>query len=436
MLQIFGYGMIILFIALILMKKLTPFMALVLVPMLCTLAAACTGLFPFSVTDVFIFAYKGLADVLGPFTLLAFAILFFGIMISAGLFDPLANTIVRFVKGDPLRLFLGASAMILIVSLDGDGTTSFMICCSALIPVFEKMKIPKTYLACILCLGNGVVNLLPWGGPTGRIISVLQMDGGELLIALVPIMVASALLLFALAAFWGFRERKRVGIIEAEFVAVDAGLSEEELALRRPRRRVINLVLVAVVLAAVLMGLPSPVVFLMGTCIALLVNYPDRKDAQKVIDTHAASILNVTLMVLGAGVLLGILTNSGISDAIAQGLGAVIPESLSGFFGYILALISAPGLFILNNDAFYYGVLPVLAETARSFGFTNVQIAVAALAGQSARALSPLIPALFLMISVLKIEFVDYQKKVAVAAGLNFIIFLAVSFVFGLIPIL
>ncbi len=436
MLQIFGYTTIILFIALILAKKLSPFMALVLVPIGVGVVASFTGFFDFGMKDVFTYAFQGVGDIVMPFTLLAFAILFFGIMITAGLFDPLANAIIKFVKGDPLRLLIGSAIFILVVSLDGDGTTSFMICCSALIPVFTKMKVPKTYLASILVLGNGIVNMVPWGGPTGRIISVLKIESADLLIALIPNIITSTLLLFGIAAYWGLKERKRLGIVEMEFQAVSSNLTQEEQELRRPNRRKINLFLTIAVLAGVFLRLSAPVVFAVGSCIALLVNYPKVSDGQKIIDMHAASVLSVTLMVLGAGVLLGVLTYTGASDAIAAGLGAIIPESVSGFFGYILGFISAPGLFVLNNDAFYYGVLPVLAETAANFGFTGTQIGVAALAGQSARALSPLIPALFLMISFLQIDFSEFQKKVAPVAALNFIVYLLTCLVCGTVPIL
>jgi CitMHS family citrate-Mg2+:H+ or citrate-Ca2+:H+ symporter len=428
--------MIIVFIALILTKKLSPFMALVIVPIVFAAGAGLSGAFGFTANDTFTFAFQGIQDIVLPFTLLAFAILFFGIMIYAGLFDPLANLIVRFAKGDPLRLMVGSAALILLVSLDGDGTTSFMICCGALLPVFIKLKIPKSYLAAILVLGNGIVNLVPWGGPTGRIMSVLKTDTFDLLMALVPNIITSTILLFATAVFWGLRERKRLGVANIEIAAAEVAVTPEEAGLRRPGRRIANLILTLLVIVGVFLRFSAPVVFAAGVCLALLINYPKIKEGSKVIELNAPAVLNVTLMVLGAGVLLGILTYSGMNEAIASGLGTLIPQSMSGFFGIIIGIISAPGLFILNNDAFYFGVLPLLAETAQNFGFTPLQTGVASLMGQSARALSPLIPALYLMMSLLKLDFGEYQKRVAPIAALNFVVYLITCLAFGTIPIL
>ena len=63
--------------------------------------------------------------------------------------------------------------------------------------------------------------------------------------------------------------------------------------------------------------------------------------------------------------------DAGMSNAIAQFLVSVIPESLGRYFAVIIAVISAPGTYLLNNDAFYYGVLPPLALTAQAYGFTD-----------------------------------------------------------------
>ena len=76
---------------------------------------------------------------------------------------------------------------------------------------------------------------------------------------------------------------------------------------------------------------------------------------------------------------------------------SVIPESLGRYFAVIIAAISAPGTYLLNNDAFYYGVLPPLAATAEAYGFTSLQIGFAALMGQAFHFLSPLVPFIFLL---------------------------------------
>ena len=83
-----------------------------------------------------------------------------------GLFDPLTDRILRIAKGDPLKVMVGTGIITAIVSLSGDGTTTTLICCTALVPIFKRLKMRLMNLAVILILMNTILNLLPWSGPT------------------------------------------------------------------------------------------------------------------------------------------------------------------------------------------------------------------------------------------------------------------------------
>ena len=163
--------------------------------------------------------------------------------------------------------------------------------------------------------------------------------------------------------------------------------SDEEREWKRPKMILFNLLLTVAIITSLIMGLASSaILFGVGTAIALVVNYPVQKTQRKVISSLAPDMISVVMMVLGAGVLMGVLNgpeDAGMSNAIAQFLVSVIPESLGRYFAVIIAVISAPGTYLLNNDAFYYGVLPPLAATAQAYGFTDLQIGFAALMGQA-----------------------------------------------------
>jgi CitMHS family citrate-Mg2+:H+ or citrate-Ca2+:H+ symporter len=428
-LQLLGYVMLVVFIVLVLWKKLSPMSALIIIPLV-------FGIIGGFGIDTFLFAAEGIKDVVNVITLLGFAILYFGIMLKTGLFDPLSRLIVRWAKGDPLKVLIGAAILVMLVSLDGDGTTTFMICCSALIPVFNKLGIPRRYLAAILVLGNGAINLVPWGGPTARIMSVLNTDVNDLFVVLIPNIIVSLILLLVVCVYWGLKERKRLGVVDVTIDVADIKLSEEDKALRRPKLVWVNLVLTLLIMASMAFDIPAPIAFALGTCIALVINYPRVKDSEKLVEIYAAPVMNVVFMILGAGIMMGVLNYSGMADAIANGLAAVVPESMSSYFGYIIGGISAPGLFVLNNDAFYYGVLPLLAATAYNYGFSPMQVGVASLMGQSARAMSPVIPSLYLMINILELDFNEYQKTILPIALINLVLFALTCLVVGSVPIL
>ena len=401
-----GVIMIAVFMALVLSKKFSVLPLLVLIPIIFGFIAGFG-------TDTFMYAVKGMLGVGSTVAMLTFAILYFGIMLCAGLFDPLADVVIKFMKGDPFRVVVGTAILSALVSLDGDGTIKIMICCAALIPVYDKLNINRLYLAIFVIIPNGIINLLPWGGPTARLLAILDLDSSVLLLKLMPLIIVGIIATILLAAFVGLKERKRLGIVEMNFEASNVDISPEEAKFRRPKMVWFNLILTIICLIAIIvLGIPGPLVFAIGTCIALLCNYHNPKLEQKVIEYNAEGIINVVVMIFGAGVLMGMLSESGMASEMANALISIIPESWGKFFTFIIAVVSGPAVWILNNDAYYFGIFPVMAETAATYGFSNMQIGLASLMGQSLRGFSPVIPALYFLASYLKIDFSEYQRKI------------------------
>ena len=357
-----GFAMIVVFMALIMAKKLSPFTSLILVPIAFGLLAGYGW-------DTLKYAMNGIKSVASTFSMMTFAILYFGLMLNAGMFDPMVDKVVAWCKGDPLKVLVGTAVLAAFVSLDGDGTTTVMICCTAMIPIYNRLKIKKIYLANLIILQNCIMNLIPWGGPTARVMSVMNLDAGELLAPLVPGMALSAVYVIGVSYYLGLKERKRLGIMDISNSVNTVELSDEEREWKRPKMILFNLLLTVAIITSLIMGLASSaILFGVGTAIALVVNYPVQKTQRKVISSLAPDMISVVMMVLGAGVLMGVLNgpeDAGMSNAIAQFLVSVIPESLGRYFAVIIAVISAPGTYLLNNDAFYYGVLPPLQRRLR-----------------------------------------------------------------------
>ena len=55
----------------------------------------------------------GIKSVAPTGIMILFAILFFGILIDAGVFDPIIKTILRLVKGDPVKIAIGTAVLAL-----------------------------------------------------------------------------------------------------------------------------------------------------------------------------------------------------------------------------------------------------------------------------------------------------------------------------------
>ena len=428
-----GFAMIVVFMALIMAKKLSPFTSLILVPIAFGLLAGYGW-------DTLKYAMDGIKSVASTFSMMTFAILYFGVMLTAGMFDPMVDKVVAWCKGDPLKVLVGTAVLAAFVSLDGDGTTTVMICCTAMIPIYNRLKIKKIYLANLIILQNCIMNLIPWGGPTARVMSVMNLDAGELLAPLVPGMALSAVYVIGVSYYLGLKERKRLGIMDISNSVNTVELSDEEREWKRPKMILFNLLLTVAIITSLIMGLASSaILFGVGTAIALVVNYPVQKTQRKVISSLAPDMISVVMMVLGAGVLMGVLNgpeDAGMSNAIAQFLVSVIPESLGRYFAVIIAVISAPGTYLLNNDAFYYGVLPPLAATAQAYGFTDLQIGFAALMGQAFHFLSPLVPFIYLLMDMTEISLAEYQGYIFKCCIGIFVIFMGAGLLLGYLPIL
>lgn len=428
-----GFAMIVVFMALIMAKKLSPFTSLILVPIAFGLLAGYGW-------DTLKYAMDGIKSVASTFSMMAFAILYFGVMLTAGMFDPMVDKVVAWCKGDPLKVLVGTAVLAAFVSLDGDGTTTVMICCTAMIPIYNRLKIKKIYLANLIILQNCIMNLIPWGGPTARVMSVMNLDAGELLAPLVPGMALSAVYVIGVSYYLGLKERKRLGIMDISNSVNTVELSDEEREWKRPKMILFNLLLTVAIITSLIMGLASSaILFGVGTAIALVVNYPVQKTQRKVISSLAPDMISVVMMVLGAGVLMGVLNgpeDAGMSNAIAQFLVSVIPESLGRYFAVIIAVISAPGTYLLNNDAFYYGVLPPLAATAQAYGFTDLQIGFAALMGQAFHFLSPLVPFIYLLMDLTEISLAEYQGYIFKWCIGIFVIFMGAGLLLGYLPVL
>ena len=450
-----AYVMMAIFMYIIMKKKMSPFTALVLIPLIFAIILVATG----QVQDVNIgtlirqglfgnnskdklTAMKGTAE---TGVMLLFAILYFSTMLDAGLFDPITNKMIRFAKGDPMKVLMATAIVAAAVSLNGDGTTTTLICCSAFVPIYKKLDMKLMNLGVLVILQNTIMNLLPWGGPTARAMSVLGVEA-DILGYLAPGMILSALyVIFVVARSMGKKERARLGIQEltdAELDELTTISDPEVLEKRRPQNFVINAILTIVLIGWLVAGsfidaieVKPVVLFLVGTGLALMINYPDLKAQSKRIGDNAGDAVQVVLLVFAAGVFMGLFQGTGMATALTESIVRVIPKELAGFWSLIIAIISVPGTFFLTNDGFYYGVLIPFAEVGRQYGFTDMQMALASLMGQAFHLLSPLVAFIYLLLRLTGLDMGEWQKESAKYAAVVFVIFVVTIVLMGHMPL-
>lgn len=433
MLAFSGFLTVGIILLLIMTKRLSTILALILVP---TITALIVG----SGLKVGNYIINGMKNVAPTAAMFVFAILFFGIMLDAGLFDPIIKGLLRIVKGDPARALLVCAILAILVHLDGSGAVTFSIVVPAMLPLIERMRIDKRALACVVALGAGTMNMVPWGGPTLRAATALNKPLTEIYNpVIIPQLVGLAMVLI-ISYFLGVKERQRIGYVQFDHASSESEskMNEAKAKLARPSLIYVNAALVVLTLIVLIRGWLQPtVVFMLAFSIALLINYPKVSEQAERINAHAKSALLMASVLFAAGAFTGILKDTKMLDSMAKALVKMIPASLGSHLPLIIGILAVPLSLLFDPDSFYFGVLPVLGSAVAAYGVSETIVARAAILGQMTVGfpISPLTPSTLLLVGLAGIDLGEHQKFTFKWAWLVSLVMLVVAIVMGVIPI-
>lgn len=441
MLALLGLLTVLVLLVGIMSNRLSALVALTAIPVVAALIAGFG-----SETGTFIVdGIKNIAPVAGMFV---FAILFFGILMDAGTLDPVINGILKVSGESPTRLVVGTAVLAALVHLDGSGAVTFMVTIPAMLPLYERLHIDKRVLACVVAMAAGVANMLPWGGPVLRAAAALRVPVMDLYLPMVPVQLVgfATVVLFA---WWLGRMQTRLILTQGEITTNapdealmgDTGTVRKVVPgsgdLRRPRLFWINALLIVAVIGTMISGIVAPVAcFMVGTVLALVINYPDARQQRARIDDHAKAALLMASILFAAGVFTGIMSGSGMLKAMAGFAASHVPTSAVTHLPFALGLVSMPLSLLFDPDSFYFGVMPVLGQVVQAHGGAAVEVAHAAALGQMTVGfpVSPLTPATFLLVGLCKLELGTHQRfTIPYLLAISVVMTLA-AVIFGLFP--
>lgn len=305
-----------------------------------------------------------------------------------------------------------------------------------MMPLYKKIGMSLYVLSTLALLSIGVMNMLPWGGPTARAISALHLSTEDVFIPIMPAMAAGILFAFVVAYILGKRSKRHItSATDIDIEDVKKEETKEESLLKRPKMLIPNAFLtVSLIVCLVMELLPIPALFMVWFGVAILINYPNLSIQNSVVKKHAGDVLAVISLVFASGIFTGIMDGTKMVDEMATALVHIIPDAMGNHFALITAILSGPFTYFMANDPFYYGILPILAESAEQFGISKVAMARASVLGQPLHVLSPLYAAGYLLVGMLYIEYGTNQRIVIKWAIGSSLFMILIACLFGIIP--
>ncbi|ASV30039.1 CitMHS family transporter [Maribacter cobaltidurans] len=427
MLAWLGLITIVALLFLVMSKKMAAVVALIIVPIITALLGGFT-------TEITTFITDGLKSIAPTGVMFIFAILFFGILTDAGTFKPLIRALLKFAGNNPSRVAVATALLAMAVHLDGSGAVTFLVTIPALLPLYDTLQMKRTTLATIAALAAGTMNILPWGGPTIRAATALEVNVTELFNPLLIPVIGGLLTVLIIAYILGKRER-----VDKGATIDDIALEQEtDTKLERPRLYYFNIALVLVAVGVLISGIAPPhIIFMIAFAISLIVNYPNPKDQGERINAHAKAALLMASILFAAGCFTGILKGSGMINAMAESAVTYIPDAIGSHLAVITGVLSMPASLLFDPDSYYFGILPLLSTTASHFGVEAIEVGRASIIGQMTTGfpVSPLTGSTYLLIGLTGIELGDHQKKTIPLAFLVTIVILILSLMIGAISL-
>ncbi|MDN5585321.1 MAG: citrate transporter [Brevibacterium sp.] len=482
MLSLIGYVSMLVILALLLMQKVSPIVALAGVPIVAALIA---GNSPSEVSE---FALAGITSVASVVVMFVFAIVFFGILRHVGFFDPLIDRIVRLGGSSPKTVAVATTLLASVAHLDGAGATTFLITIPAMLPIYQRLGMSRLTLTACVGLGAGAMNLLPWGGPTARAAATAGIEPNLVWTPLIPAQIVGVVAALGIAWFLGTREARRIArgkpseyaeavpghgsdhaayasgtddesprtasamvdskhqgiaVTGASDVGDDpaAGDDADGRVVEKDFRNVplwVNGLILLATLAVLMWGIVSPAIaFLVATIIALIINFRGLENQSRQFDISAKSAMLMASTLLAAGVLLGVLDESGMIESMADSAVRVLPAGIMPILPIVVAILGVPMSLFFGPDAYYFGVLPVLSAVGANYGIDPVVLAQASIIGQETLGfpISPLTGSFYLLVGLANVPIGKHILGLFGWAWLVSIIVLAAAIVIGVIPL-
>ncbi len=405
-LALLGYLMIVAIMYPLLKKKATPIALFIIVPIIFGLLAG------FSLEQINEFAAEGVKSTFKNAALFLFSVIFFGVMNDEGAFDPLVKALLKIAGNNVVAITVATGIIAVIGHLDGATATTVLVTIPALYPIYKKMKMRPLPLLTLMAASMGVMNLVPWGGPTARAAVVTGIDANVIWKTMIPIQIIGLISVIVLGVFLGLKEKANGAGVSREELIAEGYITTEKI--KFDRKTIINITLIGALLVCLFLELmDAHILFMIFLSLALMLNYPNVDKQTEALKKHAPSAFLIAGTLIASGVFVGILSgdDSAILTAMSNVLLSIIPGFIAQYLHIVMGILGMPLGMVLGTDAFFYGLMPLCIEVGQTYGITQENMAYAMLIGKNVGLLiSPLVPATWLALGMVEVDFKEHLK--------------------------
>ena len=422
MLAAVGFILVIVMVALIIWGRVALPPILILLSTAAVIVLSVTGTLPDVVGPLAIldalkgYITTGANSVLNTVVLFTFAIVYFNVLSDAGMFDMIVGAVMKRMGNHVSAILLMTCFLAFISHLDGSGATTMLITIPTMLPLYKKMRIPNVILLCYVGLWSGVENMLPWTSALARVSASTGVDAYELWNVLLPVQIVGFIILIVSCFVLGnILKAKGCGMSDEEFNLIKSGMGKKEEPVLKVSNTVlyIDMIMTVVMVVAMLLGwLNTNVAFMIFLSFALLLNCPEgARQMTAQIRKHGATALNMVMILFSIGMLVGVMKDTGMMNAMTEALVSLVPEAMGSHLTFIIALLSVPLSMAVGSDSLYMIMAPIFGNMAVAFGGTTMHAAAACVIGACIAAnLCLVAPTPYLALGLAEVEMKDNLK--------------------------
>lgn len=416
LLAIMGYVVFALMIYLLISEKGHVIVAFALVPVVgCILAGI-------PIASISEYALTGMGKVSTTIVMLIFAVLYFALMNDTGMFDGAVNKLAAKAGDNVVAVAIVTAIVAALGHLDGASASTVLITVPLMMPIYKRLHMRMELLLFITGLSMAFMTFVSWNGSTAKAAVTLGISATTLWRDFVPTQIVTFVVAIIAAGFFGIKEKQRIvklGLAEGDDSAALSeggivGNPEEVKVLTERQKKLIpfNVILTVLIIIAVIIKLmDSAILFMIGTCIALIVNYPKVKDQQAVIKKYASLALITGIACMAAGVMIGTVSESGMLQAMVEILMKILPNFVSENLQVLMGIISLPLGAATGMTGFYLGIMPFIVALGEQVGIASQNMFIWAAIGEHfGEFLHPALPGVILALGLTEVSYGDHLK--------------------------